>query len=384
MLIGGKIRNPKKVELSSDAFPVIFTHVGVSDKGDVKELIKIEREKIRGAIERGTDVICDVSMSENMEYVHKHLLEGFDVPFGTVTAYEAYITSEKNDLIYPEEDFIKLFEKEVLRGFDIITIHATVFKDDSKYIQNSNRTISTTSRGGMLMLKMMEKNNYENPFFTHFDKLLEIAKKYDVAISLGPCYRPASVCDCSLDDELTKLELERMAILCKKALDYGVGITVEGIGHAPLNKIAEMIKATKEKCYNVPYRCMTVATDIALGHDHIASAIASAMAIYCGADSITCVTRSEHIGIPTTEEVFEGVITARIAAYSGYIARTGDFSRDYKMSVARELNGCLGHIPSTLFPNEVKRIVKERNDKREGKACTMCGAYCPLNSLGGE
>ena len=384
MLIGSKVRNVKKVELSEKAFPVIFTHVGVGDKGDVDQAIATEREKIRGAIERGTDVICDVSMSKQMEYVHKGLLEGFDVPFGTVTAYEAFITSKDNDLIYDEKNFIELFREEVLRGFDIITIHATVFKDDRKYIEESQRTISTTSRGGMLMLQMMEKNGYENPFYTHFDELLKISKEYDVAISLGPCYRPAAVCDCDINDPLTQLELKRMAELCQKAIDYGVGITVEGIGHAPLNKIAEMIKETKKICHNVPYRCMTVATDVALGHDHIASAISSAMAIYCGADSITCVTRSEHIGIPTTEEVYEGVITARIAAYSGYIARTGDLARDYKMSTAREKNGCLGHIPSTLFPNEVMRIIGDKKSKREGKACSMCGMYCPLNSLGGE
>ena len=261
----------------------------------------------------------------------------------------------------------------------MITIHATVFKEDRTLIDNSSRLISTTSRGGMLMLKLMEQNGYENPFYTHFDEILNICKEYDVCLSLGPCYRPASVCDCALNDELILLELERMGELCKKAIDKGVGITIEGIGHAPINMIEPMIKLAKKMCHNVPYRVMTVSTDIALGYDHIASAIASANAVYHGADSVTAVSRSEHLGIPSFEESMEAVKCAKVAIYSGYIARTGDVKRDRIMSNAREKNGCIGHVPSTLFPNEPLKT-----NKRKNKACSMCGTYCPLNELHGD
>jgi phosphomethylpyrimidine synthase len=381
MIISGNIRNPKKINLSEETFPVIFMHVGVGECDELDKAIEIERYKIQEALKLGVDVICDVSLAKNMKYVHEKLLKDFDCPFGLVTGYEAYIEAEKNDLIYESHRFVELFEEHIKRGFDIITIHATVLKNDQEFIKNSNRLISTTSRGGMMMLKMMEKNNYENPFFIYFDEILDLAKKYNVAISLGPCYRPASVCDCDPNDSLTLLELERMSYLVEKAIKKDVGITIEGIGHAPLNKINEMIKKAKEKCFNVPYRVMTVSTDIALGYDHISSAISSAMAIYCGASSITCVSRSEHIGIPTVEESLEGVQAAIVAAYSGYIARTGDLKRDEIMSIAREKNGCLGHIPSTLFPEYVVKELKKKNCKREGKSCTMCGDYCPLNKL---
>lgn len=384
MWIGSKVRNVKKVELSSDAYPVLFTHIGVGDIDDLDEVINLERLKIDNAIKAGADVICDVSMSDNLDYVHKRLLEGYNVPFGVVTAYEVYIESSKNNYKCSKDYFLKVFEDEIKRGFDIITLHATVFKDDRKKILNSNRVIPTTSRGGMLILKLLEENDYENPFYSYFDDYLKLAKEYDVCISLGPMYRPGSVCDCNMDDELFNLELERMSYLCKKAIDYGVGITVEGIGHAPINKIKDMIAKTKEKCYGVPYRCMTVSTDIALGYDHISSAISSAVAISNGADSITCVTRSEHIGIPSLTDVIEGVKTAKVAIYSGYIARSGDLKRDYKMSISREKTGCIGHIPSTLFPDDVKKIVNVKQSKRDGKSCTMCGIYCPLNSLGGD
>ena len=384
MIISSNVRNVKGIVLDTNAYPVMFVHVGVSEEGDIDKNISEEREKIADAIKLGANVICDVSMHNNLEYVHKKLLEGFDVPFGVVTIYEAYINSQDKNLKVEEDEYIKIFEQEILRGFDIITIHATVFKEDRKLITSTNRVVPTTSRGGMLMLELMEKNNYENPFFTRFDEILELCKKYNVCLSLGPCYRPGSVCDCSPDDELFKIELERMAILVNKANEAGVGIAIEGIGHAPLNQIPNMIQAVREKCGDAPYRCMTVATDIALGFDHISSAIASSMAIYSGADSITCVSRSEHIGIPSKEETLEAVQATAIAIYSGYIARSNDFTLDRKMSMSRKKEGCIGDISTTLFPEQVKEIVKNKNSKKRGKSCSMCGSYCPLNSLEGE
>lgn len=384
MIISSNIRNVKGVALEQNAYPVMFVHVGVSEEGDIDKNIDAEREKIASSIKLGADIICDVSMHTNLEYVHKKLLKDFDVPFGTVTIYEAYINSQSNNLKIDESEYIKIFEKEILRGFDIITIHATVFKDDRKLINSTKRVVPTTSRGGMLMLELMEKNNYENPFFTHFDEILKLCKKYNVCLSLGPCYRPGSVCDCSVDDELFKVELERMAILVNKANEAGVGIAIEGIGHATLSQIPKMINAVREKCGNAPYRCMTVSTDIALGFDHISSAIASSMAIYSGADSVTCVSRSEHIGIPSKEETLEAVQATAIAIYSGYIARTNDFTLDKKMSLARRRQGCIGDISATLFPSEVREIVQNKKSKKKGKSCSMCGSYCPLNSLEGE
>ena len=376
MIISSNVRNVKGVTLEQNTYPVMFVHVGVSEEGDIDKNIDAEREKIASSIKLGADIICDVSMHTNLEYVHEKLLKDFDVPFGTVTIYEAYINSQSNNLKLDESEYIKIFEKEILRGFDIITIHATVFKDDRKLINSTKRVIPTTSRGGMLMLELMEKNNYENPFFTHFDDILKLCKKYNVCLSLGPCYRPGSVCDCSVDDELFKVELERMAILVNKANEVGVGIAIEGIGHATLSQIPKMINAVREKCGNAPYRCMTVSTDIALGFDHISSAIASSMAIYSGADSVTCVSRSEHIGIPSKEETLEAVQATAIAIYSGYIARTNDFTR--------RRQGCIGDISATLFPSEVREILQNKKSKKKGKSCSMCGRYCPLNSLEGE
>ena len=157
-----------------------------------------------------------------------------------------------------------------------------------------------------------------------------------------------------------------------------MGIAVEGIGHASLDRIPEIIRKSKQICEDAPYRVLTVATDIALGYDHIASAIASAVAVMSGACSITCVTRSEHIGLPNAGDLEEAVAAARIAAQCGFSARQGDFSADRRMSEARQKSGCIGDIACALYPEGALRMIRERGYEKPGKGCSMCGEYCPF------
>ena len=371
MLIKSKLKNINGVTLGLDK-AIIFTHVGVGDSiSNLDEAILYEKKKIEASIKYGTDIICDVSMHDNIPYIHKRLLEGLEIPFATVSIYEIYILGKKQNVV-DKNFFLKIIEDECKRGVDIITLHATVFKNDSKLFKETKRIIPSTSRGGILMLELLEKYNMENPFYTCFDEILDICKEYNVSISLGPTYRPASVCDALIED-LHYLEIDRMSDLCKMALDKGVGIMVEGLGHATIDQIPKIIKYTKEKCYNVPYRCMMVSTDVALGYDHISSSIAHSVALLNGADSITCVTRSEHLGIPTLEDTIEGVIASNIARHSAYIAKTHDTKLDRKMSESRKHNGCIGNINYCLFKDDVKKYYNERKT-----SCTMCGKYCPL------
>jgi phosphomethylpyrimidine synthase len=173
------------------------------------------------------------------------------------------------------------------------------------------------------------------------------------------------------------MEMTRMAELVKQAQEKNIGIVVEGIGHAPINKIPQIITKSKEICYNAPYRVLTVATDIALGYDHISSAIASAVAVYNGANMITCVSRSEHIGLPSENDLLEAVISSRIAAHCGYSARTNDFSKDMEMSKARNIIGCYGQIEAAIYPHGAEEAIRKNKFDNE-KSCSMCGAFCAL------
>ncbi len=373
MKIGSNLHKCQKVEIGSKYYPVIFTHVGISSSPkNIEEETKLELKKAKSAIKYGANVICDVSMNDDLVKFQELLVRELNVPVGAVSIYETFIKANSDN--FKIEDFISIIEEECIRGLDVLTIHATVFKEDKKLLKESERYIPTTSRGGMLMLELLERYNIENPYYTHFEEILKICKKYDVSISLGPCYRPASVADAYVDD-LHLLELKRMAKLCDLAIKCEVNIMIEGIGHAPINKIEGIIAKSKQICHNVPYRVMPVSTDIAIGYDHISSAIASSVAVMYGADSVTVVTRSEHLGIPTYDEVIEGVMCTKVAVYSGYIARTNDLSKDIEMAKSRKNVGCLGNIDCCLFPE----LVIKYKTENPSEMCTMCGKYCPLN-----
>ena len=377
MKIGAHLRNVAPVYLGGGQAPVIFTHVGITGEGEMLDrAISAEREKIRCAIAMGSDIICDVSLHPNIGYIQTKLLDGLEVPFASVPIYETYIRSEKNNLALSDQTFLDIIKAQIDRGVDILTLHATVMRGDRDVMAGSGRLIPTTSRGGVLMLELLEANNCENPYYQHFDAILDLCREHGIALSLGPTYRPASVVDGYAGDALHQMELKRMADLVVRAHNAGVGVMIEGIGHAALDKIPGLISLARKLCGDVPYRIMSVSTDIAAGYDHISSAIASAVAVQYGADSITCVTRSEHIGIPSCDEVIEAVIAARIAAHSGYMARTGDMSRDKAVSRLRTERGCGGAASVVLFPNS--NMLGEFSGSQ---SCTMCGGYCPLEKM---
>ncbi|MBQ6905745.1 MAG: phosphomethylpyrimidine synthase ThiC [Clostridia bacterium] len=376
MLLGGKLRGVSPIDIGENAKPIIFTHVGIisefQTKEELDEAIEIEAKKALRAIELGADAICDVSTNSNMALLHERLARVLDVPFGVVSVYETFVRTKKEYLSVSKESFFRDLEAQLRRGADLLTLHATVFRDDRSLFQGSGRIIPSTSRGGMMMLELLEAAELENPYYTYFDDILKLCIEYGASISLAPMFRPASVVDAREGDTLHVLELTRMAELVKMAAKSGVTIMIEGIGHASLVDIPRLVSKAKELCPEAAYRIMPVATDVAIGFDHISSAIAAATAIQHGADSITCVTRKEHIGIPSFEDTEEGVISAIIAAHIGYSARTGDLERDRRMSSERFKKGCLGDVEAALFPTE---IYKELADER---VCSMCGEYCPL------
>ena len=376
MLLGGKLRGVSPIDIGENAKPIIFTHVGIisefQTKEELDEAIELEAKKALRAIELGADAICDVSTNSNMALLHERLARVLDVPFGVVSVYETFVRTRKEHLSVSKESFFRDLEAQLRRGADLLTLHATVFRDDRTLFQGSGRIIPSTSRGGMMMLELLEAAELENPYYTYFDDILKLCIEYGASISLAPMFRPASVVDAREGDTLHVLELTRMAELVKMAAKSGVTIMIEGIGHASLVDIPRLVSKAKELCPEAAYRIMPVATDVAIGFDHISSAIAAATAIQHGADSITCVTRKEHIGIPSFEDTEEGVISAIIAAHIGYSARTGDLERDRRMSSERFRKGCLGDVEAALFPTE---IYKELADER---VCSMCGEYCPL------
>ena len=370
MVIKNILRNIQEVVVGEDTYPKIVSNVGLTSND---ESFSEEKEKAIAAVKAGADIISDLSLVSNLSEVHQWYTENIDRPISCVAAYETFLKVAQKKA--NAEEFIRDFENQAKRGIDLITLHATVRRNDLELIRSSERLIPTTSRGGAMVLDCMIRNGYDNPYAEFFDDILKIAQKYHVCISLGPTFRPASVWDCIYQNDLHLLEIDRMATLAKKAMELGVGIAIEGIGHAPINVIPALVSEAKTKCHNAPYRVLSVATDIAMGFDHVSSAISSAIAVQYGADSITCVTRNEHIGKPSLASVVESVYSARIAAEVGFRSRKGEFPLDYKVSAARRDMGCHATCTAFLFPELIQSIPPK---EEYGKSCGMCGDYCPF------
>jgi phosphomethylpyrimidine synthase len=373
--VGNIKRGLPQKEIDTEKEPIIIASIGATSEEDS---IANEMKKAKIAEKYGAFAIIDHTLTPNYDSFQISLMKEVELPLSAIAVYEVEIELEKNKKeVFFEDDIIKQFELMAVRGIDMITLHASVLIEDITNQDVNERHILSTSRGGTMIMKNMKLTNCENPYWTGFDRLLKIAKEYNVVLSLGYIFRSACIADAYTNNMCWK-EMERTSILVKKAIDAGVGVMVEGIGHASMDLIPMYVKRSIEETYGVPYRVLTVCTDSALGFDHVASAISSAVAVQYGASVITAVTRSEHLGLPTIEDVKEAVVSAKIAAHCGYIARTKDLTLDNKMMNARMQNGCRGAVDASICPEIAKEAL--RDIKFGDKKCTMCGKYCALAS----
>ncbi len=352
---------------------LINAAIGTSQNLDMyaNEIIKAKH-----AIEAGAGMITDHSISGNLRANHLQLRKEIKVPLCAVPIYELATFNRH----FSQNDVFDIIEDYLCRGFNILTLHCTALVGDAYgKIDLSKRTIPITSKGGQIILSYMRRTKEQNPLYEHFDKVLKIFKEHKAVISLGPTYRPASVYDNSLDERDPYWEeVYRMSTLVEKAIQADVPIIVEGIGHARIDYIPTYVMKTKHLCHNAPYRVLTVSTDIALGYDHIASAIASSIAVLSGGDIITAVTPSEHIGIPSTMDIQDGVISARIAAHSAELCKGAAIKEDYRMSCIRnKCCSCHGDAKYAIFQkgaeNRIGCGVQEAG-------CSMCGELCALKN----
>ncbi|MCD6277374.1 phosphomethylpyrimidine synthase ThiC, partial [candidate division WOR-3 bacterium] len=302
--------------------------------------VNIEIEKARVAEEAGTDTIMDLSTGGDIDGIRKEIIKHTNVPLGTVPIYQAAIevVDKKGGIVFmTKDDIFSVIEKQAKDGVDFMTVHVGVTLSTFERLRNEGRVMDIVSRGGTFTVVWMLYNKKENPLYEYFDELIEIAREYEITLSLGDGFRPGAIVDSS--DRSQFHELILLGELQQRALKAGVQVMIEGPGHIPVQEIQMNIQMEKKLCHGAPFYVLgPVVTDIAPGYDHIVSAIGGAMAAYYGADFLCYVTPSEHLGLPTKDEVKEGVITARIAAHIGDIGKgiPGAYEWDAKMAVARK------------------------------------------------
>jgi phosphomethylpyrimidine synthase len=340
-----------------------------------------EVEKAKVAVKYHADTIMDLSDGGDVGVVRRKLLKAAPITFGTVPIYEAYnfgVEKHKNPLDITEDDFLKAFENNIKDGVDYTTIHSGITKEIAKRILKVERYAGVVSKGGTITAAWMLKYDKENPYITHYDYMMELAQKYDVTFSLGDALRPGSILDSH--DELQVQEMINISRLAKRANEKEVQVMVEGPGHVPLNEVAANVRLAKSLIGDVPYYVLgPLVTDIASGHDHIASAIGAAVSASEGVDLLCYLTPSEHLALPNAEEVKAGLIAYRIAAHAGDLVKLREKSIkwDMKMTEARRTLDWEKQLALSIDPEQAAKI-HGRTGQHPGNnvPCTMCGGAC--------
>jgi phosphomethylpyrimidine synthase len=359
----------------------VNSNIGTSsDHIDVEE----EMAKLKVSIEAGADTVMDLSTGGDVDLIRRKILAASRIPLGTVPIYQAVIeaVAESGGLIHLTVDkLFEVIERHVSDGVDFITVHCGLTLEGLEMLRAQGRDLDIVSRGGAFLTTWMLHHEKENPLFEYYDRLLSIAKKYDVVLSLGDSLRPGCLADST--DRAQIHELMTLGHLTKLAWQQEVQVMIEGPGHIPLHEIETNIKLEKSLCNGAPFYVLgPLVTDIAAGHDHIACAIGGAVAGWAGADFLCYVTPSEHLSLPSVDDVRQGVIATKIAAHAADIARGNKLATelDKKMGIARKGLDWEKQMDLAL-DQVVARRYRDNRPPAEKDVCTMCGKFCAIKQV---
>lgn len=358
----------------------VNANIGTSSAVDV---IESELEKLRIAVEAGADAVMDLSTGSDIAGARKAVMAACPLPVGTVPIYQAGIEaiSKRGAIVkMTVDDLFDSIEAHAKDGVDFVTVHCGVTQTAINRLRRQGRITDVVSRGGAFLISWMLYNECENPLYEHYNRLLAIAQRFDVTLSLGDGMRPGCLADATDRSQIEELLI--IGELTQQAQEAGVQVMVEGPGHVPLNQIETNVQLQKCICKGAPFYVLgPLVTDIAAGFDHIAGAIGGAVAAAAGADFLCYVTPAEHLTLPDAEDVRRGVIAARIAAHAGDIVKGvgGAMAWDTKMAAARKRLDWEEQIRLAIDPEHARRMRSRR--EFSGAACSMCGEYCAMDLM---
>ncbi|SHN83138.1 hydroxymethylpyrimidine synthase [Desulfitobacterium chlororespirans DSM 11544] len=338
-----------------------------------------ELSKLEIAVAAGVHSIMDLSTGGDIDEIRSRIIQDSPVMVGTVPLYQVMVDTHKagRGLVEMTDDEIFAgIEKHCRDGADFITVHCGVTLEVIQELREQGRVMDIVSRGGSFITAWMLHHQRQNPLFEQYDRLLNIALHYDVTLSLGDGLRPGCLADATDGPQIK--ELITLGSLVKRAQEAGVQVMVEGPGHVPLHQIETNMQLAKTLCHNAPFYVLgPLVTDVAPGYDHITSAIGGAIAASSGADFLCYVTPAEHLGLPTEEDVKEGVIAARIAAHAADLVKgiKGAWEWDLEMAKARKALDWPKQIELSIDPEKAGRMRKAKNEDSQER-CTMCGKFC--------
>lgn len=355
----------------------INVNLGIS--GDANNY-EAEMDKVRMALKFGAEAIMDLSNYGKTNTFRRQLIEMSPAMIGTVPMYDAIGYLEKDLLDITAEDFLKVVRAHAEEGVDFMTIHAGINRRAVEAFKRDKRKMNIVSRGGSLLFAWMEMTGNENPFYEHYDEVLEILREYDVTISLGDALRPGCIDDSTDAGQIS--ELIELGALTERAWAKDVQVMVEGPGHMAMNEIAANMQVEKRICHGAPFYVLgPLVTDIFPGYDHITSAIGGAIAAASGADFLCYVTPAEHLRLPDAADVKEGIMASRIAAHAADIAKGIPRARDLdnRMAEARHKVDWDEMFKLAVDP-EKARAYFESTPPSDRHTCSMCGKMCAVRT----
>lgn len=341
----------------------------------------LEMKKLEAALAAGADTVMDLSTGGPLVEIRRRILASCPAPVGTVPIYQAAVEAVEGGrslLEMSADDIFRVVTEQAREGVDFVTVHCGITRKGVEHLLGQPRLLGVVSRGGSFTVGWMQHNDAENPLHEHFDRLLEICRAHEVVLSLGDGFRPGSLADATDRGQIHELLV--LGELTRRAWDAGVQVMIEGPGHVPLDQIQANVLLQKRLCHGAPFYVLgPLVTDVAPGYDHITSAIGGAIAAMAGADILCYVTPSEHLGLPTLEDVREGVIASRIAGHAADVAKGVPGARDWDDAMARARAALDWERQIQLAVDPARaRSIRERCAPADAEVCTMCGEFCAI------
>ena len=341
----------------------------------------VEMEKVNAAVAMGAESIMDLSSFGDTKKFRRALTAQCPAIIGTVPIYDAIVYYNKDLDKITTQEWLDIVQMHAEDGVDFMTIHCGINKATAQRFKETKRHMNIVSRGGSLIFSWMEMTGNENPFYEHFDDILEICQKYDVTLSLGDACRPGCIED---SGDISQIEeLVTLGELTQRAWAKDVQVMIEGPGHMPLDQIEANMRIQQTICKGAPFYVLgPLVTDVAPGYDHITAAIGGAIAATYGASFLCYVTPAEHLRLPTLDDMKEGIIASKIAAHAADVAKglPGARDWDYNMSTARKNLDWEGMFNLAIDPEKARRY-REESTPEHSDTCTMCGKMCAVRNM---
>jgi phosphomethylpyrimidine synthase len=340
-----------------------------------------ELEKAAVAIKHGADTIMDLSTGGDIDAIRRSIVKAVKVPIGSVPIYQAGLELARKSSVVDMtvDDIFNGIERHAKDGIDFMTVHCGVTREAVELLRRTGRITDIVSRGGAFLAAWIVHNGEENPLWSDYDYLLELAQKYEFTLSLGDGLRPGCTADAT--DAAQIKELLTLGECVKRARETGVQSMVEGPGHVPLHQIEANVRLEKSVCDGAPFYVLgPLVTDIAPGYDHITGAIGGALAAWYGADFLCDVSPSEHLCLPTVEDIKVGTIASKIAAHAADMTRGIDTNLDDDISLARK-NLDWKRQFELCMDSELAGLRRQERGPSEEEVCSMCGEYCAIRII---